>query len=159
MMAMRTSDLLIPALVILVMRIGGYFTQQGMTWYATLHRPSITPPGWVFSAAWTLIYFCIALCLVLLWRMAERDWYFYLIISLWVINAVVHVLWTCLFFAKHMAVYALVDSVFLLLTTWALIGLLIPVSVLCAVLLLPYGFWLFLACYLNWQFLVINALW
>lgn len=159
MWSLRSSDMLICALVVLVMRLGGYFTRQGMAWYATLNRPSITPPGWVFSVAWTIIYIGIACSLILFWRLAIRGRYFNFIILLWVINAVVHVLWTYLFFARHAVVYALIDCFILLFSTWVLIGLVMPISFLCAVLLLPYGFWLGLACYLNWQFLVINALW
>ena len=152
------GEVIIPIVTFLIFRLGGYFTQQGMAWYAVLIRPTITPPGWVFSVAWTVIYMCAMACALIVWRTFVRDWRFYSIMSLFVLNACLNVLWTYLFFTNHLALYALIDAMALLATTWALIILVIPTSLVCAGLLLPYGLWLFLAVYLNWQFMMINAL-
>jgi len=152
------SNAVIAIITLLVFYIGGYFSKQGMAWYATLAKPSIPPPGWVFSVAWTAIYLCLALCASIVWRTFTHDWRWYSVIAIFAINVCLNMLWTYLFFVKHLALYALIDALALFVSTWALIILIAPVSMVCAGLLFPYGLWLILALFLNWQFMVINGL-
>ena len=151
------GDVIIIAVAILVFGLGSYWTRQGMAWYALLKRPAITPPGWVFSVAWTIIYICTAVCAALVWRMTLNNTLFYVLGSLFLINAIANVLWTYLFFVQHIAMWALVDALVLFATTWVLIGLLAPLCLACTGLLVPYGLWLCLALYLNWQIIVLNV--
>lgn len=37
-------------------------------------RPSIQPPGWVFSVAWTVLYILAGAAAALAWRRAGRKW-------------------------------------------------------------------------------------
>ena len=37
--------------------LGGWLTGRSVeTWYPTLHKPSWTPPSWVFGPVWTVLY-------------------------------------------------------------------------------------------------------
>ena len=37
-------------------------------WYATLNKPPLTPPAWVFSPVWTVLYISIAVSIFLYYR-------------------------------------------------------------------------------------------
>ena len=49
--------------------IGSVFTRAAVpTWYATLNRPSFTPPSGVFGPVWTTLYLLMGISLFLIWR-------------------------------------------------------------------------------------------
>ncbi len=58
---MKLKDYLALACFILISLlagfIGSFFTMDQIgSWYATLNRPSWTPPNWVFGPVWTTLY-------------------------------------------------------------------------------------------------------
>ena len=59
------------ALVAAVAFTGGRWTETGPgSWYAGLDLAPWTPPGWLFGAAWTLLYVLMA---VAAWDVARRS--------------------------------------------------------------------------------------
>lgn len=155
-MRIALSDVVIVSVTFLILGLGSYWVQCGMAWYVQLRKPAITPPDWIFSVAWTVIYVCTALCAALVWRTNLLGWRLYVITILFLLNALANMAWTYLFFVRHSALLALGDAFILFVSTWLLLGLLMPFCVTCAWLLLPYGLWLCLALYLNWQILMLN---
>ena len=45
-------------------------TPQIPGWYASLAKPTWTPPGWIFGPVWTLLYLMMAVAAWLVWRQA-----------------------------------------------------------------------------------------
>lgn len=128
--------------------IGGYFTGSGVPsdWYQNLAKAPWTPPGWVFSFAWTLIMLCFSLYLSQLWPKLKAKKHFLILFSLqWILN----VAWNPIFFYFH----------------WVLAGLVVITSLTSLIayfilyyrpywkngilLLLPYLVWLVIASSLN----------
>jgi len=124
-------------------------------WYATLHRPPLTPPDWIFSPVWTVLYIMIATAIVLYYRSSHKP-------RPWLTTAVlgVHLLanfsWTYLFFGLRSPALALVDIAILDVTLVLLVRWFWQARRLAGLLLLPYLLWVLFATYLNVGFYRLN---
>ncbi|MFT3968495.1 MAG: TspO/MBR family protein [Sphingobium sp.] len=122
----------------------------GNRWFAALAKPAAMPPGWAFAAAWTILYILMGLALAVVIGArgaAGRG----IAITLFIVQLILNLAWSPLFFAAHEATLA----VYLLLVILALsvIATLLfaRVRTLAAVLLLPYLAWLCFATYLSYE--------
>ncbi len=124
-------------------------------WYATLRRPLLTPPDWIFSPVWTALYIMIATAIVLYYRSSHKP-------RLWLTTTVlgVHLLanlsWTYLFFGLRSPALALVDIAILDITLVLLFRWFGKTNRLAGLLLLPYLLWVLFATYLNVGFYRLN---
>ena len=124
-------------------------------WYAGLRKPILTPPGWVFGPAWTLLYILMGTAAWLVWKpsgfRAAR-----LPLSLYLFQLVLNGAWTCIFFGLRRPDLALVHIVVL----WTAIGLTSFAfwrrSHVSATLLAPYLLWVTFAAMLNYSFWQLN---
>ena len=132
-----------------VLALGGWLTYLGMgQWYNELRKPSWQPPGWVFSPVWTTL---LTLLAIATWRVSGRmdSPMARVALGLYVIQLVLNVSWSLLFFALHSPQAALVE-IFLL--DLVLIGMVISYSRVCKLagsLIVPYAVWLGLATAIN----------
>lgn len=152
----KSNYIVIPALVLLVGLLGRLLTRGGYAWYRTLQLPAFVPPWYIFVIAWNIIYLCTAFSALIAWNTLHRNWQFWLIIGLFILNAFLNVLWSFLFFYQHQIRAALCDAVALEITVLALIALLWRQSSTAAMLLLPYAVWVGFAIYMNWQIMLLN---
>lgn len=133
-------------LVALTALTGGVFRPDD--WYRSLRKPAWTPPDRVFPIAWAVLYLLMAIAA---WRVyltepsAARD----AGLVLYLIHLLFNATWSWLFFGRRRMVAALAD----ILLLWMLLSLVIllfwQVSVLAAVLLVPYWCWIAFAALLN----------
>jgi tryptophan-rich sensory protein len=152
---MHISYILIPLVTILVAYIGGRLTARSVaTWYRTLHKPSWTPPGSVIGAVWTVLYILAAISALIVWNLSTPVPL--IVATLFILNAVVNVLWSYVFFYLHKMGPAIWVCLFLDLTIVLLIWLIAPLSTLAAWLLVPYAAWVTFASYLNYRVWAMN---
>lgn len=127
--------------------IGALF--QPGAWYAGLVKPALTPPDWVFPAAWTILYLMIAVAGWMLWRDRDQHPLGRRAVILWGSQLVLNAAWSWLFFGLHLTGLALVEIVLL----WLVILLLVingyRVRPLASWLLVPYLVWVGFAAWLN----------
>lgn len=124
---------------------------QPTTWYATLQKPAINPPNWVFAPVWTLLYIAMS---VAIWRVHSKQHYFSFEMALWLMQLVLNGLWSWLFFGLHRPDLALIDIVALLIILLTTIYAFARIDRPAAWLLLPYMVWVGFASVLNlrlWQ--------
>ncbi|WP_242098819.1 TspO/MBR family protein [Sphingomonas sp. CROZ-RG-20F-R02-07] len=109
-------------------------------WYVALVKPALTPPGWVFPVAWSLLYILIgvALAVVLNARGARSRG---LAVALFAVQLALNLAWTPVFFGAHRIGLALALLAVLLVTAIATTLVFGRIRPLAAWLMLPYLIW------------------
>ena len=124
-------------------------------WYAQLNKPPLTPPSWIFSPVWTVLYLLIILAIILYYKTPGKQ-NVGLTTSLLLFHIVTNFIWTYLFFGLQSPFLALIDILLLDITLIILIVLFGRANTLSGVLLAPYLLWVLFATYLNWGFYRLN---
>jgi benzodiazapine receptor len=134
-------------------RLGG--SGAGNPWFMDLVKPSLYPPPATFGIVWSILYLVmgVALTLVVTARGAPGRG---TAIGLFVLQLVLNLAWSPLFFGMHMIAAALGLLVAIDLAVAATIVAFRKVRPIAAWMLLPYLVWVLFATVLNWQFLVAN---
>ena len=152
-MKLKPNYFLIPLTTIVVAVLGSLLTDAGMQWYNTeLIKPELTPPAIAFPIAWTTIFTLTTISALIFWNKSDKKaplttW----IALLFLLNAVLNVLWTFLFFYSQAVTEALIEMLLLEATVLALIFLIWKISKTASLLLLPYFIWVGFATYLTYQ--------
>jgi benzodiazapine receptor len=142
-------------LSLIVGGLGGAATEIG-TWYFQLQKPSWQPPDWLFGPAWTTIYVLTSIAGVKAWRRADEVQRRYFMGAL-LLNLVLNLLWSLIFFTSQRPDIALIEVVPLWLSILLMVLLVRSYSPVSALLMLPYLGWVAFAAYLNWTIVTLNA--
>jgi tryptophan-rich sensory protein len=134
---------------------GGLLTEIG-PWYRDLRKPKLNPPNWLFGPAWTLILGLAAWSAIIAWDAASNAAEQRLVILLFGANALLHLLWSPLFFKLKRPDWALLEVVLLWASLVALVVGLAPISLTAAYLIWPYLLWVSFAAWLNWRIVRLN---
>ena len=153
---LRWALVTVPAIVLLGF-LSGRVANSGYEnlWFAALEKPALMPPGWVFGAVWTLLYILIALALamVLNARGARRRG---LGIALFLVQFLLNLAWSPIFFARHQVMPAFFLILAMILLTGATIAVFRRIRGAAALLMLPYLAWLCFAAWLNYGIHSLN---
>jgi tryptophan-rich sensory protein len=142
-------------LSLLIGGLGGAATEIG-PWYFQLQKPSWQPPDWLFGPAWTTIYILTSIAGVKAWRRADEVQRRYFLGAL-LLNLVLNLLWSLIFFTSQRPDIALLEVVPLWLSILLMVLLVRSYSPVSALLMLPYLGWVAFAAYLNWTIVKLNA--
>lgn len=143
----RSGAALLPFLgaVVVVAGVGGLASGSAQETYGSLEQPFFAPPAWLFGPVWTVLYVTIAVAGWLVWR--SRGWDRAL--TLWVVQLVLNMAWTPLFFGLQEYGWALAEIAALWVAIAATAVAFRRRSRLAAALLLPYLAWVTFAAALN----------
>lgn len=130
--------------------------KSGMTWYDTIALPPWTPFSPLISAAWTTIFILTSISAILIWNHPTKDHHLRAITHLFILNGILNISWSILFFGLHLLGVAVIESVLLDLSILALIIFIRPRSPLAAILLIPYAAWVAFATYLSYAIWKLN---
>jgi len=156
-MKIKLNYFVIPLITLAVALIGSWFVKAGMLWYEFLVLPPLAPPGWVIGAVWTIIFALTTISALLVWNRSPRDTRFSWLVAFFVLNAILNVLWSFLFFYLGMPLAPIAEMIVLEITVLVLIFLAWPISRLASLLLLPYALWVAFATHLAWQIFKLNG--
>ncbi len=123
-------------------------------WYENLTRPFLSPPKWLFTPVWGILYLTIFISFILYFLKKDknkRKGYIYFSIQI-----ILNFLWTPAFFGAKNILFALIIiillDIFLILT----IKNFYPTSKIASLLLIPYLIWTIFATYLNFSYFILN---
>lgn len=124
-------------------------------WYQLLNKSLLTPPSFVFSIVWPILYVMMGISLYLfLQHGLNKEKRF--ILWIFVIQLILNLLWSPVFFVWQNIVLAFIIIIVLIILVLINIILFSKYSKPSAVLLIPYLFWLMFAGYLNFEIIRLN---
>lgn len=137
--------------------IGSVFTISAIPlWYATLVKPALTPPAWVFGPVWTTLYALMGIAAFLIWKEGLNRREVKIALGIFIGQLALNTLWSIIFFGLHNPGAAMIEISFLWLAILATIAAFYKISRPAAYLLLPYILWVSFAAYLNLMIWVLN---
>ena len=142
--------------VILALAVGGLsaLLAGGMDTYGELVKPPLSPPGWVFPVAWTILYILmgIAAGMILVSRDEDRGG----AMGLYYLQLALNFVWSPLFFRFGWITFAAVWLAALVAAVYAAYRRFRRIAPTAGWLLVPYLAWCVFAFYLNVGFVVLN---
>ena len=122
-------------------------------WYLNLNKSSLTPPGYIFSIVWPILYILMSISVWIIWKKEKKITF---AIQLYIIQLILNFAWVALFFKYH----CINESLILLLFIWMLVIIIInlfySINKTAGLLLIPYLIWLSFAFYLNYYIVKNN---
>lgn len=143
------------ALALLVGGLSSVITQREMEAFSALRQPPLSPPGWVFPVAWTILYLLMGIGMAIVWRRSDGERR-RRAVKLWGVQLGVNFLWPLLFFLWKQRLLSLVLLVVLLVLVAKMTSEFEKSSVAAARLQIPYLLWLLFASYLNLGVYLLN---
>ncbi|MGB6081419.1 MAG: TspO/MBR family protein [Xanthobacteraceae bacterium] len=125
------------------------------TWYASLEKPSWTPPRIAFPIVWPILYFLMAIAAWRLWESPPSSLR-KVALMLFAIQLALNASWSYVFFGAHNISGGLGVIIALTITLAATIVASSYVDVPAAVLLMPYIAWIVFATALNARIWMLN---
>ncbi|MCJ7498140.1 MAG: tryptophan-rich sensory protein [candidate division Zixibacteria bacterium] len=161
MARIRLNDVLKLVISLIICQLAGFigslFTTPAIpSWYATLVKPSFTPPNWVFAPVWTTLFLLMGISAFLVWRKGIENPRVNLALRLFIIQLILNIIWSVLFFGLRSTLLGLVEII--ILWTFILFTILyfFKVSKIAGILLLPYFVWVSFAAVLNFSIWRLN---
>ena len=152
----RWALFVVPAVMLLGFLSGQFAgSTADSPWFVSLDKPATYPPPATFGIVWTALYFLIGISFALVcsaWGARIRG----LAIAAFVIQLVLNLAWSPVFFGAHQITLALALLIALDLAVIVTVVLFFRVRRLAGWLMLPYLAWILFATLLNWQFLQLN---
>lgn len=137
--------------------VGSVFTMSSIpTWYATLTKPELAPPNWVFGPVWTTLFALMGIAAFLVWRKGLNRRDVKIALGIFLGQLALNTFWSVIFFGLQSPAGAFIDIIFLWLAILATIIAFAKISKPAAWLLVPYILWVSFAMYLNYSIYALN---
>ena len=123
-------------------------------WYASLAKPSWTPPNWAFPVVWSVLYVLNAVSGWMVWQAGGAG--ATSVLLLYTISLALNAGWSAVFFGRRRIDLGLVNVAVLWLSILGVAILFWPISQGAALLQAPYLLWVTIAAALNLSILKLN---
>ena len=156
MSRVKPNYFFIPLFVIITASAASYFAETGRAWYKTINLPDWTPSGSVMVLAWTIIFVLSCISLLIVWNKHSSEKNFGVVITLFVVNALLIVGWNILFFSHQQLGLAFFQAMLLIINLFFLIFFTWRFSMVAAYLLIPYSLYLLFSTLLTYNVWMMN---
>lgn len=137
--------------------VGSLFTTSAIpSWYATLQRPSFSPPNWIFGPVWITLYVLMGISVYLVWQKVEENktaegalWLFW-------VHLFFNAIWSIIFFGLQNPGLAFINIIIIWLLIIALMIKFWKINRWATYLLTPYLVWVSFASVLNYFIWYLN---
>ncbi|WP_285057117.1 TspO/MBR family protein [Pedobacter ginsengisoli] len=137
--------------------LGGFFTAHSVkTWYPTLAKPAFNPPDWIFAPVWTTLYILIGISAYLVWQKRKEILHFPRTIAIYLMQLILNLMWSFIFFYAHQIGVALVEIVLLLVIVIINARVFYKVDKTAGLLFVPYILWVGFATLLTASIFSLN---
>ncbi len=148
--------LLFIAIPLIVGALAALITGGGMTEFAAINAPTLSPPAWLFPVVWTILYTLMGISSYLVYISDAPSGEIRSALTLYGIQLIVNFLWPIFFFEFGMYLFSFVWLLLLwVLVLWTII-LFFRISKPAGWLMIPYLVWLTFAAYLNLAIYLLN---
>jgi len=145
------------AITLSVGYLGSWFTLSSVkTWYVTINKPSFNPPDWIFPPVWTGIFILIAIAAYRIWQKKDQIQHFPRTVAVYLIQLILNLLWSFIFFYSRQIGVALFEIVVLLMVVIFNAWVFYKIDKPAGLLFIPYILWLSFATVLTYNIFVLN---
>ncbi len=139
--------------------LGSVFTISSITtWYAALHKPSFSPPNWLFGPVWTLLYALMGISVYLIWEKGIKKKGVKPALKIFSLQLILNFIWTILFFGLRSPLLGLIAIAVLWIAILATILKFAKLSKNAAIIMVPYILWVSFAAILNLAVWMLNSI-
>ena len=137
--------------------LAGLLSRGGMEVFASLEKPPLSPPGWLFPVVWTVLYVLMGIASYLVFTSGADRKTVGSALRVYGVQLVVNFLWAIFFFNFGWYLFSFIWLLLLLLLILITFARFWKISIPAACLLIPYLIWVVFAGYLNLGVALLNA--
>lgn len=158
----RWGRLVISVLIPLTIgSLSALLSANGMKVYGTLNKPPLSPPGWVFSVAWSILYIMMGTAYYLVMETPknkddlsrEPKWVATVLYSF---QLLLNFMWSLIFFRWELRLLAFAWLLALAAMVFLCVWVFMKANRLAGWMMIPYALWLCFAGYLNMGAYLLN---
>ena len=124
-------------------------------WYNNINKSPYTPPGWVFSLVWSILYLLMIISFYLIWS-NSKCYPYCNILNIFLLQLLLNLSWTTIFFKLKKIRLALFITICIFILTMIVFIKFYKIDKIASLLLIPYLLWLLVALYLNIYIIIKN---
>ena len=144
------------ALPLLVGGAAALLTGGSMQLFETVNKPPLSPPGWLFPVAWTILYTLMGIATYLMLTADAEKQEKARAFSVYIYQLIVNFLWPTFFFNLQWYLFSLLWLMLLWILVLVTLLRYYYISKPAGYLLIPYLLWLTFAAYLNLGIWLLN---
>lgn len=144
--------------ILIPLAVGGLsalLTMGSMQEFATLNKPPLSPPGWLFPVVWTVLYILMGIASYLV-STSSKPYRSRTALTVYAIQLVFNFFWSIIFFNLEWYLFAFIWLVALWILIIITAVLFYRISKPAGYLMIPYILWVTFAAYLNLAIFILN---